>query len=70
MLYFILGDPETWMQHPASITHSSIPEESLAVSGVSKGLIRCISQLRRHRRYHRGFKRSTFVFNVMVLFLA
>lgn len=40
MISFSLGDPETLVQHPASMTHSSIPEEELKDFGISKGLIR------------------------------
>lgn len=40
MISFSLGDPETLVQHPASMTHSSIPEEELKFFGISKGLIR------------------------------
>ncbi|MFD1040579.1 trans-sulfuration enzyme family protein [Virgibacillus byunsanensis] len=40
MISFSLGDPETLVQHPASMTHSSIPEEELANFGIAKGLIR------------------------------
>lgn len=45
MISFSLGDPETLIQHPASITHSSIPEESLKDFGIPKGLIRLSSGL-------------------------
>lgn len=40
MISFSLGDPETLVQHPASMTHSSIPEERLSDFGIPKGLIR------------------------------
>ena len=40
MISFSLGDPETLVQHPASMTHSSIPEDQLHEFGLSKGLIR------------------------------
>lgn len=40
IISFSLGDPETLIQHPASMTHSSIPEESLEDFGISKNLIR------------------------------
>lgn len=40
MISFSLGDPETLVQHPASMTHSSIPEDELANFGIPKGLIR------------------------------
>src|SRR5690625_2795120 len=40
MISFSLGDPETLVQHPASMTHSSIPEDIIASFGISKGLIR------------------------------
>ena len=40
MISFSLGDPETLIQHPASMTHSSIPEEDLPKFGLSTGLIR------------------------------
>lgn len=45
MISFSLGDPETLIQHPASMTHSSIPEESLKDFGIPKGLIRLSSGL-------------------------
>ncbi|MFD2044596.1 trans-sulfuration enzyme family protein [Ornithinibacillus salinisoli] len=40
MISFSLGDPETLVQHPASMTHSSIPENELDNFGIAKGLIR------------------------------
>src|SRR5699024_12799613 len=40
MISFSLGDPETLVQHPASMTHSSIPEDELQFFGISTGLIR------------------------------
>lgn len=40
LISFSLGDPETLVQHPASMTHSSIPENELADFGLSTGLIR------------------------------
>src|SRR5699024_10980686 len=40
MISFSLGDPETLIQHPASMTHASIPEEDLPKFGLSTGLIR------------------------------
>lgn len=40
MISFSLGDPETLVQHPASMTHASIPEEDLHKFGISTGLIR------------------------------
>ncbi|MEI3613586.1 trans-sulfuration enzyme family protein [Pseudogracilibacillus sp. SO30301A] len=40
MISFSLGDPETLVQHPASMTHASIPEEELHKFGISTGLIR------------------------------
>lgn len=40
MISFSLGDPETLVQHPASMTHSSIPEDLLDSFGIPKGLIR------------------------------
>lgn len=45
MISFSLGDPETLVQHPASMTHSSIPEEELIDFGIPKGLIRLSSGL-------------------------
>jgi len=45
MISFSLGDPETLVQHPASMTHSSIPEDSLTDFGITKGLIRLSSGL-------------------------
>lgn len=40
LISFSLGDPETLVQHPASMTHSSIPEHELTDFGISPGLIR------------------------------
>ncbi|MGC4377040.1 PLP-dependent aspartate aminotransferase family protein [Fictibacillus sp. Mic-4] len=40
MISFSLGDPETLVQHPASMTHSSIPEEERVHFGICGGLIR------------------------------
>lgn len=40
MISFSLGDPETLVQHPGSMTHSSIPEDELIDFGIPKGLIR------------------------------
>jgi len=40
LISFSLGDPETLVQHPASMTHSSIPEDELENFGLSTGLIR------------------------------
>lgn len=40
IISFSLGDPETLVQHPASMTHSSIPENALKDFGISSGLIR------------------------------
>lgn len=40
MISFSLGDPETLVQHPASMTHSSIPAAELHKFGISTGLIR------------------------------
>jgi methionine-gamma-lyase len=40
LISFSLGDPETLVQHPASMTHSSIPEHELMNFGISPGLIR------------------------------
>ncbi len=40
MISFSLGDPETLVQHPASMTHSSIPLEELEQFNLSSGLIR------------------------------
>lgn len=45
MISFSLGDPETLIQHPASMTHTSIPEDELHKFGLSKGLIRLSSGL-------------------------
>src|SRR5699024_10385985 len=45
MISFSLGDPETLVQHPASMTHSSTPEEELIDFGIPKGLIRLSSGL-------------------------
>src|SRR5699024_7501246 len=35
MISFSLGDPETLVQHPASMTHASIPEKDLPEFGIS-----------------------------------
>ena len=35
-----LGDAETLIEHPASMTHSTYSEEELAASGIGAGLIR------------------------------
>ena len=35
-----LGDAETLIQHPASMTHSAYNEEELEAAGISAGLIR------------------------------
>lgn len=40
LISFSLGDPETLVQHPASMTHSSIPQEERLKYGISDGLIR------------------------------
>lgn len=40
MISFSLGDPETLVQHPASMTHSSIPAAERAAFGITDGLIR------------------------------
>jgi methionine-gamma-lyase len=40
MISFSLGDPETLVQHPASMTHSSIPSEDRKKFGITDGLIR------------------------------
>lgn len=40
MISFSLGDPETLVQHPASMTHASIPEEERIKFGITDGLIR------------------------------
>ena len=40
MISFSLGDPETLVQHPASMTHYSIPEKERLHFGISDGLIR------------------------------
>lgn len=40
MISFSLGDPETLVQHPASMTHFSIPPEERARFGITDGLIR------------------------------
>lgn len=40
MISFSLGDPETLVQHPASMTHASIPVEDLHKFGITTGLIR------------------------------
>ncbi|MDT3427197.1 methionine-gamma-lyase [Paenibacillus forsythiae] len=40
MISFSLGDPETLVQHPASMTHASIPQEERIKFGITDGLIR------------------------------
>ncbi|ALC83002.1 MULTISPECIES: trans-sulfuration enzyme family protein [Bacillus] len=40
MISFSLGDPETLVQHPASMTHAAIPKEERLKFGISDGLIR------------------------------
>lgn len=40
MISFSLGDPETLVQHPASMTHYSIPECERENFGICEGLIR------------------------------
>lgn len=40
IISFSLGDPETLVQHPASMTHSFIPNERLGEFGITSGLIR------------------------------
>jgi cystathionine beta-lyase/cystathionine gamma-synthase len=35
-----LGGTETLVEHPATMTHTSVPPESLAESGVTPGTIR------------------------------
>ncbi|OXM85432.1 trans-sulfuration enzyme family protein [Paenibacillus rigui] len=40
MISFSLGDPETLVQHPASMTHFSIPEQERQQFGITDGLIR------------------------------
>lgn len=40
MISFSLGDPETLVQHPASMTHSSIPADQRQQFGITDGLIR------------------------------
>lgn len=37
---FSLGDPETLIQHPASMTHSSIPQSEREKFGITDGLMR------------------------------
>ncbi|WP_188456476.1 trans-sulfuration enzyme family protein [Virgibacillus oceani] len=40
MISFSLGDPETLVQHPASMTHAAIPPEERVKFGITDGLIR------------------------------
>ncbi|MNO30572.1 Methionine gamma-lyase [compost metagenome] len=40
MISFSLGDPETLVQHPASMTHASIPQKERVLFGITDGLIR------------------------------
>ncbi|MFS0575993.1 PLP-dependent aspartate aminotransferase family protein [Sporosarcina sp. 179-K 3D1 HS] len=40
MISFSLGDPETLVQHPATMTHFALPESVRRESGITDGLIR------------------------------
>ncbi len=40
MISFSLGDPETLVQHPATMTHAAIPAEERLQFGITDGLIR------------------------------
>jgi methionine-gamma-lyase len=40
MISFSLGDPETLVQHPATMTHAAIPAEERLKYGITDGLIR------------------------------
>jgi methionine-gamma-lyase len=40
MISFSLGDPETFVQHPASMTHFAIPKQEREAFGIFDGLIR------------------------------
>lgn len=40
MLAVSLGDTETLIQHPASMTHSPVPAEERLKAGITDGLIR------------------------------
>ncbi|MBS4206689.1 aminotransferase class I/II-fold pyridoxal phosphate-dependent enzyme [Bacillus sp. FJAT-50079] len=40
MISFSLGDPETLVQHPASMTHNSIPVQDRSKFGITDGLLR------------------------------
>ena len=40
LISFSLGDPETLVQHPASMTHAAIPPEERRAMGIADGLIR------------------------------
>lgn len=40
IISFSLGDPETLVQHPATMTHASIPKEEREKYGITDGLIR------------------------------
>lgn len=40
MISFSLGDPESLVQHPATMTHASIPESERLAAGITDGLIR------------------------------
>ena len=35
-----LGDPDTLIEHPASMTHASVPKEEREKVGITDGLIR------------------------------
>lgn len=40
LISFSLGDPESLVQHPATMTHSSMPENDRIAAGITDGLIR------------------------------
>ncbi|GGH50293.1 methionine gamma-lyase [Paenibacillus silvae] len=40
MISFSLGDPETLVQHPATMTHASVPKEERMMCNITDGLIR------------------------------
>lgn len=40
LISFSLGDPETLVQHPATMTHAAIPKEERVKGGITDGLIR------------------------------
>ncbi|HLS52604.1 MAG TPA: PLP-dependent transferase, partial [Tissierellaceae bacterium] len=53
-----LGDAETLIQHPASMTHSPYTEEERAESGISEGLVRLSVGLEDHEDIIKDLKEA------------